>query len=300
MFPGRRWREESSAEDEDARSRANRRGQIAGWMYHEALSKELARDRPYTECSEWARIGENGLPGELTWKEFVSVRTASTIAGTYPLELFTRGEGRWWLPRAYADLLDRWEVLEERLLERARLCSRCGARGPRWSGGWRTPTKTGYVTMCPPCSGAEFTAYTGHLRGPVCASCNTFEGKGIPELLLRREEVVAHLLECSRCRGERTLPPRFHAAVAGFHLEAEARHASCPVQPHVRHRDTTTSGHVFDLYCDRHWTKRWRVEVSAAQARELVRVFVDQGLPAGQPGAGVPGPRAASDTNART
>ncbi|MEV7282647.1 endonuclease domain-containing protein [Streptomyces sp. NPDC093111] len=343
VFPGRRWREESSAEDEDARGRANWRGQIAGWMYHEALSKELARDRPYDERSEWARIGENGLPGGLTWEELVTVRngsgSASTIAGTYPLELLTRCEGRWWLPRAYADLLDRWEVVEEKLLDRARLCSRCGARGPRWSG-WRTSTKTGYVTMCPPCSGAEFTAYTGHLRGvpygqmrarklraddylcrlcqssrasvwdhchghdlvrgPVCASCNTLEGKGIPELLLRREEVVAHLLECSRCREERTLPLRFHAAVAGFHLEAEARHASCPVQPRVRHRGTTTSGHVFDLYCDRHWTKRWKEEVSTAEAHELVRAFVDQALAAGQPGAGVPGPRAASDTNTRT
>ncbi|WP_226651551.1 endonuclease domain-containing protein [Streptomyces hydrogenans] len=84
----------------------------------------------------------------------------------------------------------------------------------------------------------------GHdlVRGPVCASCNTFEGKGLPELLLRREEVVAHLLECSRCREERTLPPRFHAAVAGLHLEAEARHASCLVQPAVRHRAPLRAG----------------------------------------------------------
>ncbi|MFE6520849.1 endonuclease domain-containing protein [Streptomyces sp. NPDC057794] len=343
VLPGQRWREESSADDEDARGRVDWRRQIAGWMYHEAWSKERTRDRPYTEPSEWARIGENGLPGGLTWEELVTARngsgSSSTIAGTYPLGLLTRGEDRWWLPRAYADLLDRWEVVDEELLERARLCSRCGARGPRW-GGWRTPTKTGYVTMCPPCSGAEFTAYIGHLRGvpygqmrvrklraddylcrlcqssrasvwdhchghdlvrgPVCASCNTLEGKGIPELLLRREAVVAHLLECSRCREERTLPLRFCSAVAAFHLAAEARHASCPVQPHVRHQGTTPSGHVFELSCYRHWTKRWRVEVLAAEARELVRVFVDQALATGQPGAGMPGPRAASDTNART
>lgn len=343
VLPERQWREESRADDEDARGRVNWRGQIAGWMYHEALSKELARDRPYTERSEWAQIGENGLPGELTWEEFVSARngsgSSSTIGGTYPLELFTRSEGCWWLPRAYTDLLDRWEVEEEKLLERARLCSRCGARGPRWSG-WRTPTKTGYVTMCPPCSGAEFTAYTGHLRGvpygqmrvrklraddylcrlcqssrasvwdhchehdlvrgPVCASCNTFEGKGLPELLLRREEVVAHLLECTRCCRERTLPLRFHAAVAQAHLKAEARHASCPVQPHVRHRNTTETGHIFDLYCDRHWTKEWKEEVSAAGALELVHTFVDQALTAGRPEPGVPGPRATSDTHAQT
>ncbi|MFC9337389.1 hypothetical protein ACFT0G_02965 [Streptomyces sp. NPDC057020] len=53
-------------------------------------------------------------------------------SGTW--KLFTWSEGRWWLPRTYADLLDRWEALEEKLLERARVCSRCRARGPRWSG----------------------------------------------------------------------------------------------------------------------------------------------------------------------
>ncbi|MER7914497.1 endonuclease domain-containing protein [Streptomyces sp. NPDC096068] len=340
VLPRQRWRDEGRGEDEDAWNRSNWRGRIARWMYHEALSKELARERPYTERSEWEQIGENGLPGGLTWEEFVSARngsgSSSTIAGTYPLELLTRGEGRWWLPRAYADLLDRWELLEEELLERARLCSRCGARGPRWSG-WRTPTKTGYVTMCPPCSGSEFTAYTGHLRGvaygkmrarklraddylcrvcqssrasvwdhchehdlvrgPVCASCNTFEGKGVPEHLLRREEIVEYLLECGRCCRERTLPARFHAAVAQLHLEAEARHAGCPVQPHVRYRNTTPTGHVFDLYCDRHWTKKWKEEVPTAEAHELIRVFVDQALAIGQPGAGVPGSRTVSNTD---
>ncbi|MGW4163461.1 endonuclease domain-containing protein [Streptomyces sp. NPDC004788] len=314
-------------------------------MYHEALSKETAH-RPYTERSGWARLGKNGLPGELTWEEFVSARngsgSSSTIAGPCPLELLTRSEGRWWLPRAYADLLDRWKTLEAKLLERARLCSRCGARGPRWSGwsGWRTPTRTGYVTMCRPCSEAEFTAYSGPLRAvpygqvrpgslraddylcrlrqssrasmwdhchehdllrsPVCASCNPLEGEGIPEHLLRREEVAAHLLECSRCRKERTLPLTVPRRDGRFRLEDEARHVSCPLQPHVRHRDTTTAGHVVDLHCDRHCTKRWRQEMPAAEALELVRVFVDQALVAGQPGAGVPGPRAAADTNAQT
>ncbi|WP_226652342.1 hypothetical protein [Streptomyces hydrogenans] len=134
VLPGQRWREEGRGEDEDTWNRANWRGQIAGWMYHEALSKELARDRPYTERSDWARIGENGLPGELTWEEFVSARAdsrlSSTIASTYPLELLTWSEGCWWLPRAYADLLDRWEALEDKLLERAR-CARGAEHGGR-------------------------------------------------------------------------------------------------------------------------------------------------------------------------
>ncbi|MFE0778107.1 endonuclease domain-containing protein [Streptomyces sp. NPDC058861] len=284
-------------------------------------------------------IGENGLPGGLDRVEFVSARTngrrSVSIAGTLPLRLLTHAEEKWWLPRAYYALLDQAGQVEKNLFARARICSRCGAQGP-YLGGWRTPTTSGYVTMCPPCSGAEFTPYTGHLRGvaygqmrarklraddylcrvcqssrasvwdhchehdpvrsPVCASCNTIEGMGTPEHLLRREEVVAHLLECGRCRSERTLPPRFHAAVAQLHLEAEARHASCPVQLHVRHQDTTQAGHVFDL----HWTKKWRQEVPAVEAHELVRVFVDQVLAAEPPEARVPGPRAASDMDART
>ncbi|MFE7650198.1 endonuclease domain-containing protein [Streptomyces phaeoluteigriseus] len=342
VLPVQRQHEERLAEDAETRDRMDWRGWISSWMYDEAFRKQSAEDGPFSEPGEWRRIGENGLPGGLTWTEFVSTRTAQctcTIAGTRPLELLTRSEGRWWLPRAYAEVLDRWEQMEEKLIDRARVCSRCGARGPRWSG-WRTPTSTGYVTMCPPCSGAEFIAYTGHLRGvpygqmrarklraddylcrlcqssrasvwdhchdhdlvrgPVCASCNTFEGKGIPEYLLQREEVVAHLLECTRCRGERTLPSRFHAAVAQAYLEAEARHASCPVQPRVRLRNMTETGHIFDLYCDRHWTKKWKEEVSAAEAFELVYAFVDQALMAGRPETDVPGPRATSDTPART
>jgi hypothetical protein len=133
------------------------------------------------------------------------------------------------------------------------------------------------------------------VRGPVCASCNTFEGKGVPSHLIRREEVVEHLLECSRCRDERTLPSRFHAAVVGLHLEAEERHASCPVAPRAWQRDATAHGHVFDLYCDRHRTKKWRKEVSAADALALFHAYVDQVLTASTasdvPASALPFPR---------
>ncbi|MEU7075989.1 endonuclease domain-containing protein [Streptomyces narbonensis] len=340
VLPEERSYEERLAEDEEIRDRGWR-GWISSWMYNDARRKLSADERPYSEWGEWRLIGESGLPGGLTWDEFVSTRAAarrrSSIAGTLPLELLTRSEGRWWLPRAYVDLLDRWEQVEEDLIERARMCSRCGVRGPRW-GGWRTSTTRGYVTMCPPCSGAAFTAYTGHLRGvaygqmrarrlraddylcrlcqssrasvwdhchghdlvrgPVCAGCNTLEGKGVPISLLQRPEVVEHLLECSRCRKERTLPPRFHATVVQAFLEAEARHASCPVKPQVWRWETTEHGHVFDLHCSRHWTKKWRQEVPTADALVLVRDFVERALAVGQPKAAVPPPRTASDTAA--
>ncbi|MFE0336006.1 endonuclease domain-containing protein [Streptomyces sp. NPDC058955] len=127
-----------------------------------------------------------------------------------------RSDSGLFLPKAYAELLNRWEQAAEGLVGRARICSRSRAQGPRW-GAWRTPSPLGYITLCPPCSGATFQRYTGHLRGvlyesprrrrtradeylcrmcaetrasvwdhchdhgyvrgPLCASCNTYEGK---------------------------------------------------------------------------------------------------------------------------
>ncbi len=33
-----------------------------------------------------------------------------------------------------------------------------------------SPSPLGYVTLCPPCSGAAFQRYTGDLRGVLCDS----------------------------------------------------------------------------------------------------------------------------------
>ncbi|WP_226652329.1 endonuclease domain-containing protein [Streptomyces hydrogenans] len=48
----------------------------------------------------------------------------------------------------------------------------------------------------------------GHdlVRGPVCASCNTFERQGPPGAPAAAGGGRGALLECSRCREERTLP----------------------------------------------------------------------------------------------
>jgi hypothetical protein len=73
-------------------------------------------------------------------------RLRENIANTRPLDLMTFSGGSLFLPRAYAELLDRWEQVEEGLVDRARTCSRCSAQGPRW-GGRRTQTPLGYVTL---------------------------------------------------------------------------------------------------------------------------------------------------------
>lgn len=50
----------------------------------------------------------------------------------------------------------------------------------------------------------------GFLRGPLCGSCNAFEGKSHPRYFLEDKEGAAlHLLECSGCLERRTLPGRY-------------------------------------------------------------------------------------------
>ncbi|WPB90734.1 endonuclease domain-containing protein [Streptomyces malaysiensis] len=217
--------------------RPNWRRRLVSWMYVRGRNKLLQEGRHYDAWGSWRDIGANGLPGELAWEQFVvsssSHRHLQNIDGTRPLQLLTWSGENWLLPRAYADLLYRWERREEELVTRARLCSSCGEQGPYW-GGWRTPTTAGYVTRCPPCSGAAFQPYTdhlrgvqyetlrrrgtraddylcrlckasqasawdhchahGHVRGPLRGSCNTRESKATPHYFLQLEGAL-HLLE---------------------------------------------------------------------------------------------------------
>ncbi|MDJ0346966.1 endonuclease domain-containing protein [Streptomyces sp. H10-C2] len=234
------------------------------------------------------------------------------------MELLTwSGEG-WLLPRAYTDLLDRGQRVEGDLLARARECSGCGALDPDVWGGWRTPTKTGYVTLCPPCSGATFQPYTGHLRGvlydsarrrrtqpddyvcalcqarqaagwdhchdhdylrgPLCAGCNTSEGSGLPYYFLQRDEGARYLLECKGCRDQRTLPLRFHSAVVRLHLEQTEQHGTCDRQPYAGEGHQTHGVRRFELNCTWHTRGRWARDVTAAETTALVQAVVDAAL----------------------
>ncbi|MGW2777317.1 endonuclease VII domain-containing protein [Streptomyces olivaceoviridis] len=311
-------------------------------MYWHACQKHQEQ-RHYEDWNDsWQRIGAQGLPGDLTWEEFMAAHSGrrQNIANTRPLELMTRSGGSLLLPRAYAELLDRWEQVTEDLVVQARTCSRCRAQGPRW-GAWRTPSPLGYVTLCPPCSGATFQRYTGHLRGvlyesartrstradgylcrlcsearaaawdhchdhghvrgPLCGSCNTYEGKSLPPSFLTNQEGAAlHLLECRGCLERRTLPARYHAALARMHVEATERHIirsrRCKHMPWIEHVELAHGAYRFELSC--WWHKAtWTKDVTVAETAGLVREFVDQALAGEQAGAAVPAPRRpASDT----
>ncbi|MFD0287682.1 endonuclease domain-containing protein [Streptomyces lutosisoli] len=259
-------------------------------------------------------IGAHGLPGQLTFDELISFYGERTVAGTRPLKLLTWSGTHWVLPRAYADMLDRWQERDRALAEQARICTGCRRRGSRCA--WRTTTANGYVTLCPACSGEAFQAYTGDLqgvaysslrrthradeylcclcresrasiwdhchdhgyvRGPVCASCNTFEGKGVA--FLRRNGSVQHLLGCRGCRERRTLPRRFHLEVALDHLEEVERHGRCRHRPHAYRGEYVHGVHRITLSCHAHAsTSRWTRETTVAEAADMVRAFVDSAL----------------------
>ncbi|MFD5079551.1 endonuclease domain-containing protein [Streptomyces sp. NPDC058371] len=323
--------------------RADWRREIASWLFWQARQKHQ-EGRPYEEWDDsWKRIGVGGLPGELTWDEFVAARSGTrlrkSIANTRPLELMTFSGGSLSLPRGYAELLDRWEQVEEDLVARARTCEGCAAQGPRW-GSWRTQSRFGYVTLCPPCSGAAFQRYTGHLggvlydsprvrgtraddylcrlcaeiraaawdhchdhgflRGPLCGSCNTFEGKSHPRNFLEdREGAALHLLECRGCLDRRTLPRRYHVAIVQKYLEGTEHHRHrgrrCKRRPSVRHVELAHGAQRFELECWRHGA-RWPKDVTVPETASLVQDFVDQALAIAQPDAVVPAARAGSET----
>lgn len=203
------------------------------------------------------------------------------------------------------------------MADKARICSGCQQQRPRnsWAG-WRTPTASGYVTLCPACSKAAYPHYEGHLRGvaysslrrtlradeylcqlcadsrafswdhchdhgyvrgPLCASCNTFEGKGVS--FLSGEGSVLHLLECPGCREQRTLPRRFHLDVVRSHLETSERHGRCRQRPRVHNAELTQGVHRFSLACYSHaYISTWTKELSTADVANLVRAFVDNAL----------------------
>ncbi|MDX2762539.1 endonuclease domain-containing protein [Streptomyces europaeiscabiei] len=275
---------------------------------------EIAADLDTDVWSSRYEIGPHGLPGDLTFEDLVSFYGERTIAGTRPLRLLARSGTHWVLPRVVADMLDRWQERDRALAQQAQICTGCQRQGSRWA--WRTATASGYITLCPACSGEAFHAYKGHphgvaynslrrthraddylcclcresrasiwdhchehgyVRGPVCASCNTFEGKGVA--FLRRDGSVQHLLECRGCREARTLPRRFHIDVVLADLEDGERHGRCRSRPHAYRSEYVHGVHHITLYCHAHAsTSKWTKEVSVAEAADVVRAFVDSTL----------------------
>ncbi|MEE1736397.1 endonuclease domain-containing protein [Streptomyces sp. BE147] len=313
----------SGESDWEEWSRTDWRRCLMSWMCGRARDKALREGRPYEEWRDsYLLIGDNGLPGGLDWEEFVAAsnryRHTRNMGGTRLLELLTWSGKQWLLPRAYMELLDRWVLREEELVDRARVCSSCGLKGPWW-GGWRSSISKGYVTRCPPCSGAAFQSYTGHLRGvqyetirrrtrpddylchlckerqaalwdhchehghvrgPLCGGCNNRECKSFPYSFLQSGG-TQHLLECRGCLDQRTLPPRFRLDVVRAHLEETERHGRCRTQPYAElEQKHTDGGGRFKLTCRWHSSSRWTKDVTATETAALVQAYIDAALAA--------------------
>ncbi|MFF0001792.1 Pycsar system effector family protein [Streptomyces avermitilis] len=102
-------------------------------MFARAQNQLLEQGRYYDAWGSWRDIGANGLPGELTWEEFVAsssrARHLQNIAGTRPLQLLTWSGETWLLPRAYVDLQDSWERRQDALRPAATSYARRELRG---------------------------------------------------------------------------------------------------------------------------------------------------------------------------
>jgi hypothetical protein len=120
----------------------------------------------------------------------------------------------------------------------------------------------------------------GFVRGPVCASCNTYEGGGYR--FIHRPGAVRHLLLCDGCRRDRTVPPRHQPDIV-LQTFVPDPHGPCAKRPHSAWGAIQEDGSIrFRMHC---WqctsTSQWEQLVPAAQVRQQVREFVDKALEAG-------------------
>lgn len=262
-------------------------------------------------------IRDNGLRCAMTWERLTQMHGDRVIAGTKPLPLLSWSGTEWLLPRAYADLLDRAMDLEARLREKAQTCASCRTKGTReevWH--WRTSSSAGFITQCPSCATASFPPYTGHLRntlyrnipkgsradaylcclcqqrrafywdhchdhdfvrGPACASCNTFEGGGKDFVL--RPGAMKHLLQCRTCRERRSIAKRHVADVAGAFLtprgHEDCRRSSLSLRAVEENAGVTR----FRLRCLAHDPpQEWDQNMGTVEVAKLVHGLIEQTL----------------------
>ncbi|MFI1502604.1 endonuclease domain-containing protein [Streptomyces platensis] len=312
--------------DSDTYDDTDWRRMLLRWMRSAAFKETWDNGCPCGPRTEEGRgcrrregLQDNGLPCGLAMDQLKQRYGRQTIAGTRPLDVLAWDQDRkkWLAPRAYVALLDRWATARDTVDDKARQCSGCGkTTDDRW--GWRSPTRNGWITLCPRCTSTSHQKYAGHLhgtqydslsrlvradgylcqlcseprrashwdhchdhgyvRGPLCASCNTYESLGTDFLSVTAG--LAHLLECRGCRLQRTLPQHHRAAVVRKHLEMTERHDRCRQPPRVREENEAVDGTVrFVLGCYAHpQEKRWEQVLSGSTITELVREFVDRSL----------------------
>jgi hypothetical protein len=294
------------------------RSLIRRWLDH-AVYKHQAEHGcacPGQHPCDGTRPNRDGLGCAMNRAEAEARFGRQTIAATRPLPLMVWSGTTWTVPRAYAALLDRADALNTQTAVRSSACSRCGATGDTS----RASSTAGYITLCAACTANVARPYQGHLRGrlyaslpsyaradgflcrmcpdarpamywdhchthgyvrgPVCASCNTYEGGG--GRFLNQPGAVEHLLQCEGCHRERTVPARHQPDIVQRTF-VFAPHDGCPHPPRHAFGTVEPDGSVrYRLSCWRHTTEhRWEQTVPAAHVRRLVEEFVDAAVAAG-------------------
>ncbi|MFD6748130.1 endonuclease domain-containing protein [Streptomyces anthocyanicus] len=293
------------------------RSLIRRWLDH-AVYKHQAEHGcacPGQHPCDGTRPNRDGLGCAMSRAEAEARFGRQTIAATRPLPLMVWSGTTWAVPRAYAALLDRADALSTQTAVRSSACSRCGATGDTS----RASSTAGYITLCAACTVNVARPYQGHLRGrlyaslpsyaradgflcrmcpdarpamywdhchthgyvrgPVCASCNTYEGGG--GRFLNQPGAVEHLLQCEGCHRERTVPARHQPDIVQRTF-VFAPHDGCPHPPRHAFGTVEPDGSVrYRLSCWRHTTEhRWEQTVPAAHVRRLVEDFVDAAVAA--------------------
>jgi len=262
--------------------------------------------------------GPGVLPEGFTGQQLPEAFTRRTIASTRPLPLMVWSGKEWLVPRAYAAVLDRAEEVEAGLAAQDDVCSGCGAPAGREQ--WRSSSTAGFVVLCPSCAARASRPYTGHLRGrpytkgfakrspaevflcrmcpeprralywdhchshdlfrgPLCVKCNNSEGtRGF----IDRPGGIEHLLQCTHCRAQRTLPLQHHADIVR-RLAVFEPHAACTHELSWRWFHVEDGGSVVARFrCYQHQPElAWSVTVPSDEVKLLVRLFVDEAIGSG-------------------
>ncbi|MFE5593325.1 endonuclease domain-containing protein [Streptomyces sp. NPDC056549] len=284
----------------DCGERRSWRSRVASWV-DQAILVHGPDDRTLPE----------GFTGQRLPEEFVR----RTIASTRPLSLLTWSGQVWLIPRGYAALLDRAAQAEADLSAQAAVCGGCGTHAQTEQ--WRSSSASGFVVLCPSCAAKTARPYTGHLRGrrytkafakqsradaflcqmcpeprralywdhchshglfrgPLCVTCNNAEGG---PGFLNRTGSVGHLLQCTQCFAQRTLPPQHHADVVR-HLFDFTPHTTCTHERSWTWSRVQDDGSVLiQFQCYQHEPAlQWSVTAPAEEVRLLVSRFVDDAI----------------------
>ncbi|UFQ13559.1 endonuclease VII domain-containing protein [Streptomyces huasconensis] len=278
------------------------RSRVWQWISQATYESELPRMQ-----------GPGVLSKNFTGQQLPEAFTQRTIASTRPLPLMVWSGKEWLVPRAYAAVLDRAEEVEAGLAAQDDVCSGCGT--PAGSKQWRSSSASGFVVLCPSCAAQAARPYTGHLRGrqytkafakrspaeaflcrmcpeprralywdhchshglfrgPLCVKCNNSEGtRGF----IDRPGAVDHLLQCTDCRAQRTLPLQHHADIVRC-LAVFEPHAACTHELSWRWFYVEDDGSVLARFqCYQHQPELvWSVTVPSDEVKLLVRQFIDE------------------------